>query len=62
MGGESQRQANRTLELEFEVTRILAEAQTRGAAAPRILQVICQHSEWDIGAIWRVDNRASILH
>jgi signal transduction histidine kinase/ligand-binding sensor domain-containing protein len=56
------RQANRTLELEFEVTRILAEAETRGAAAPRILQMICQHTEWDIGAIWRVDNRADVLH
>jgi PAS domain S-box-containing protein len=49
-------QANRTLELEFEVTRILAEAETGGEAAPRILQVICENTGWDVGAIWRVTN------
>ncbi|MGB7923329.1 MAG: two-component regulator propeller domain-containing protein [Pyrinomonadaceae bacterium] len=55
------RQVNRTLELEFEVTRILAEAETGGEAAPRILQVICQHTGWDIGAIWHVDERDNSL-
>jgi PAS domain S-box-containing protein len=54
-------QANRTLELEYEVTRILAEAETRGRAAPMILQVICDATGWDVGAIWRVDNVANLL-
>jgi PAS domain S-box-containing protein len=54
--------ANRTLGLEYEVTRILAQSETRGEAAPLILQQICESTGWEIGAIWRVDNRANVLH
>ncbi|HZE73422.1 MAG TPA: two-component regulator propeller domain-containing protein [Pyrinomonadaceae bacterium] len=53
--------ANRTLALEFEVTRILAEAATPGDAAPKILQTICESTGWEIGALWYVESRAEQL-
>ena len=55
------RQANRTLALETEVTRILAESATPGEAAPRILEAICQSAGWEVGEIWDVEPQTGIL-
>lgn len=53
--------ANRTLELEYEVTSILAEATTPGEAAPKILEAICRFISWDIGVIWNADEGSARL-
>ena len=53
--------ANLTLALDSDVTQVLSEAETRGEAAPRILQLICERTGWEIGAIWRVDNPSDLL-
>ncbi|MDT4966988.1 MAG: hypothetical protein QOJ64_1725 [Acidobacteriota bacterium] len=53
--------ANRTLELEYEVTSILAEATTPGDAAPKILETICRFIGWDIGVIWNADDESERL-
>jgi PAS domain S-box-containing protein len=53
--------ANRTLELEYEVTSILAESTTPAEAAPKILEVICRSTTCDIGAIWYVDEEPGRL-
>jgi signal transduction histidine kinase/ligand-binding sensor domain-containing protein len=53
--------ANRVLELEYEVTSILAEATTPGEAAPKILEAICRDINWDVGVIWNVDEGSGRL-
>src|SRR5947209_7747684 len=53
--------ANRVLELEYEVTSILAEATTPHEAAPKILEAICKVFNWDIGVIWNVDEDSERL-
>lgn len=53
--------AHRALALDFQVTRILAESATPGEAAPRILKAICEATDWPIGALWYLDDEASVL-
>jgi PAS domain S-box-containing protein len=43
------------------VTRVLAESLTLEAAAPRILQAIGESLEWEMGAIWRVEEEAKVV-
>ncbi len=47
--------AERRLEAQYAVTRVLAEAMTLREATPRILQAICAGGGWDAGAVWTVD-------
>jgi PAS domain S-box-containing protein len=37
------------------VTRILAEAATVEEAVPRVLEALCEHHEWHLGVMWRID-------
>lgn len=53
--------ANRTLALDYDVTRILAESATPGEAAPAILKAICETTNWDVGALWYVDVETNAL-
>src|SRR5687768_14366880 len=53
--------AEQLLGTEHATVRILADTATLAEAAPRILQVICQRLDWDMGAIWRVDQLAGAL-
>ena len=59
--GDELSKAHRTLALDYDVTRILAESATPGEAAPEILKAICQATEWDVGALWYVDDQANLL-
>jgi PAS domain S-box-containing protein len=52
---------NRTLALEYHLTRVLAESDTRSEAAPPILQAICESAEWEVGALWEVDEDAGVI-
>jgi PAS domain S-box-containing protein len=54
--------ANRTLALESAITSILGEAPTLGEAAAQILREIGESTEWEVGAIWEVDDQAARLH
>ena len=54
-------QANRLLALEYEVTRVLAEAATPAEAAPKILQATCESGGWNMGAIWDVEPEIGVL-
>jgi len=42
-------------------TRVLADAPSLAAAAPRILEAICESLGWDVGALWTVDRAAGVL-
>ena len=54
-------QANRTLTLEFQLIRVLAESTTLSEAAPLILRSICESAGWEVGALWEVDEDAQVL-
>ena len=60
--GAELHEANRTLELQYEITNILAESLSLREAAPRILQAICQSVGWEMGTLWHVDHQANQLH
>jgi PAS domain S-box-containing protein len=44
------------------ITQVLTEAAGLRQAAPRMLQAVCESLEWDVGALWRVDHQAKLLH
>src|SRR5215204_4395197 len=52
---------NRTLALEYHLTRVLAESETLSEAAPPILKAICESAEWEVGALWEVDEDAGVI-
>src|SRR5262245_2410972 len=43
------------------VTRALGEAADLDAATPPILRAVCEHLDWEVGALWRVDESAGVL-
>ena len=47
--------AERRLQLQDAVSRILAESLDLREAAYKIIQVLCSRAGWDLGAVWRVD-------
>ncbi len=50
------------LAAEHSITRILANAQTLGEAAPGIVQVLLDSLEMDVGALWVPDQKGERLH
>ncbi|HEX9075239.1 MAG TPA: PAS domain S-box protein, partial [Anaerolineae bacterium] len=55
------KQAERRLEAQYAVTRILSESESIAGASPKILEEICQTVGWQVGVIWCVDNAADVL-
>lgn len=55
------RLTGRNLQGTLSVTRILAESPALSDALPRILQRICKTFEWEVGAMWQVDESAQVL-
>jgi PAS domain S-box-containing protein len=53
--------ANQALELEYSITRTLAESGAPTEAAPKVLQLICESLGWEMGAIWNVVQPAQAL-
>ena len=53
--------AERRLQIEHLVTRILAEARTVEEALPRVLRAIGQTGGWVYGARWQIDKAANVL-
>ncbi|HYX29364.1 MAG TPA: MASE1 domain-containing protein [Pyrinomonadaceae bacterium] len=45
----------------LSVTRILAESPALDDAVLRIIQRICNTFEWEVGAMWRLDDEANVL-
>jgi signal transduction histidine kinase len=54
--------AERRLALQNAVSRTLADSATLAEAAPKVLQVLCEHENWDFGAIWEIDGQRQVLH
>ena len=55
------KQSERRLLAQWQVSRILAEADSLNEATPQILQTLCQSEGWDFGEIWEVDKQARLL-
>jgi PAS domain S-box-containing protein len=55
------RRLEQRLRIKDAVSRILAEAPAVANAAPKIIQVMCEAAEWDLGAIWNIDRSAKEL-
>ncbi len=49
------------LQLQHLVTRVLAEAPSLNEATPRLLQTICEHTNWDFGELWIADRTANVI-
>lgn len=56
------RRAERRLQAQYGVTRILSEAPNLKQAVPRILHVISQSLELDMGELWMVDRETNRLY
>jgi diguanylate cyclase (GGDEF)-like protein/PAS domain S-box-containing protein len=55
------RMAERLRNVQFAVTRPLANAATWAEAAPQVLQGICEALGWTVGEFWAVDREANVL-
>ena len=55
------KRAERHLNVQYAITRILSDAASVEEANPKILQALCEHLEWDYGAIWELDPEAGLL-
>ena len=49
------------LQLQHVVTRVLAESTTLNEATPRLLQTICEHTNWDFGELWIGDRSTNLI-
>src|SRR5207247_10716273 len=57
---ERKRAAQR-LATHHAATQALAESATLAEASKKILQVVCQYLQWDVGLLWTVDETANAL-
>ena len=55
------KRAQQRLAVQYSVSRILVESQSIQEAAPAILQTICEHAEWDVGALWLKEKHREAL-
>src|SRR5262245_61690429 len=49
------------LNVQYQAARILAESESLEAAAPRLLNAICENLGWNLGQMWVVDRNAELL-
>lgn len=49
------------LQVKDAISRIIAESPISLKAIPDIIQVICETSEWDFGALWQIEKNANEL-
>ena len=55
------KQAERRLNAQYYVTKVLAESITIKEVSSKILQTICTALEWDFGEIWIFDQQKQVL-
>jgi len=57
----NRKRLERRLIVQNVAARILAEAKSLAAAAPALLQDVCESLGWDLGQFWIVDREANLL-
>ncbi|MGI9069268.1 MAG: PAS domain S-box protein [Pyrinomonadaceae bacterium] len=55
------KKAENRLSAQYTVSRALAESNTMGEGASRILQALCESLGWEYGSLWTVDRGANVL-
>jgi PAS domain S-box-containing protein len=60
-GAPNHARAAERLAAQYAIVRVLAEASSLSAAAPKLLEAVCMSLDWDHAAVWRVDPRANVL-
>jgi PAS domain S-box-containing protein len=55
------KRAERRTNAGYAVTRVLAEAESLGAATPQILSSIAEILDWEVGAVWQLDENEERL-
>jgi len=55
------KRAERRTAAGYAVTSVLAEAESLEMATPQILSAICENLDWEVGAIWRLDEATQTL-
>lgn len=55
------KRSERHLAIQYELTRVLAEAPTTREAAVGILRTVCENLNWQTGALWSLDREAEVL-
>jgi PAS domain S-box-containing protein len=55
------RRLEQRLRIKDAVSRILAESPNMPDAAPKVIQIMCETAQWELGAIWNVDRSAGVL-
>lgn len=55
------RQFEKRLAAQYQIARILAEADSLVDAAPLLLQSVCDSLGWELGIFWRVDSEQAVL-
>jgi two-component sensor histidine kinase len=53
--------AENRLAVQHAISRILAESNSLAEATPKIVQVVCEYMEWDMGSIWMIDRQLDRL-
>ena len=56
-----QKRAEKFLAVQFEVTKVLAETFNVIEAVPKIIKIICEYTDWQIGELWMADSSNSLL-
>ncbi|MHB8654060.1 MAG: response regulator [Terriglobia bacterium] len=54
------KRADQRLATGYAVTRVLAESLTLQSASPQVLQAICESLGWEMGVIWRIDEKEGL--
>lgn len=56
-----QKRTAHLLALQHAITRVLAESDGLSDAAPRLIRVVCESADWQVGALWQIDEAARQL-
>jgi PAS domain S-box-containing protein len=59
--GTERKRLEMRLTVQYQAARILAEADSLEAGAPKLLQAICESLGWNLGQMWMVDRNADLL-
>ncbi len=54
-----ERRATQSAVVQFQVTKVLADAPSLEAAAPELIRALCDLVGWHFGAVWQIDRRDS---
>ncbi len=58
---EEEKLSAKRLATQYAITRVLAESDGLGEAAPKLIRAVCETAGWEMGALWQVDKTAGEL-